>query len=69
MASITNTKGLKEKFKADYKDFMYFTGDDLVDTEEVTMLSIVQIDEGKPEMARKILSDWQAALREQRFKK
>ena len=58
----------KQEFKQTYKDFILFVDDDLIDTEEVVNLSIVQIDNGEPEKAKKLLADWKTALRIERFK-
>ena len=66
------TKGFFEKSKLDqfrdeYQDFITFTGDDIIDTEEVINLAIVQIDNGSPKAGKQLIADWKAALRTKRM--
>ena len=59
----------KEDFKKKYEGYITFVGDTLAESEEVNMLAIVQIDEGKPEMAKQLLNDWNNAIRSERLNK
>lgn len=59
----------KEDFKKKYEGYITFVGDSLAESEEVNMLAITNIGEGKLEQAKELLNDWNNAIRSERLNK